>query len=379
MKVVGVGSRSLKPVVVPGSKVRVRVVSGGSGKKKNDGGGDENSEGEEEGALALNRGFSLPYNSQLELNENFTIAFWYRPQTEEEGGGTGEHCLIDRSVTMEFDGSMTLKQIRLGVLWESGAAAASSGGDGGEEEGEGRERWGTLSLGMGNAEMGTGVELSKEKAIKAGEWQHLAVTVSGSDVVLLVNGGVAARGDFSGARLGAPNNCPVSFGVDSSGGSQAKGWVHDLRLASVGRSELEVRNGMQEKLPAAGGNEVTSKYQVAIRFRSVAEAKINLGSLGDQLRPRFGSLASFMDSFVEAAEVTIDTDVPKLPGASSREVWGWKVQLRPIWDLDSIPNSDVEKLRREYCVGGLKHDEALVKYANEVCLKKNLDTSMILR
>jgi hypothetical protein len=324
---VGVSDRSRKPIVVPGEEVTIRVVPGEPEKEEAGSGGGG-------GSLVLgdkSHGFDLPYCDKIELVSSYTIEMWIKPDTPARTELV--QCLIDRTANLAFDGSMTLRQIKLIVKWDADLV----------ENGE--EASGHLNLNMGNAEMGTGVDLGvggdgKAGQLKSGAWTHVAITVGGGEVGLFVNGEIASRGVFEGNRLGAPNNASVAFGHDSDGTSLFKGRMRDLKICGSCKTVEDVRGGMW------GGNEHI--YTVNLRFDSAEAAVRNQGTEPD-IKPIF------------VGGLSIDAGGDPLP-QKSKEVHGWHVQLRPVWAVESVPASEVERLSREYCVGNLKHDEALVKY-----------------
>ena len=203
------------------------------------------------------------------------------------------------------------------------------------------------NLVMGNAEMGHGLYLNGS-GVKVGMWNHLALTMDGNGAKVYLNGFDAARGSFEGTRMGAP------MGGDLAVGGDFAGYVWNLKAWNRSLSEAEVK--MESDGTAEGSTGI---------FRCLFAKE---GGEGDPGRWMMG--AGIWDAGVQGV---VDTE------KAGKKDFEWRCVMVPSLGVDSVGPEEMEKLKAEYCVVSLKHDEALVRYANEICVKKMLDTASILR
>jgi len=315
VEVVGENDKSTKAIVMPGNSVTLTVDPGEEGEA-----GKSGKDFDWKGAFKFEPGitFNVPYREQEEFNADFSTCMWFKAGNEDEV--LTSTSLFARKYSMD---GMNLIQFDVILVNAS-----------------------TFNVVMGNAEMVSGISVGGQ-GVKVGIWNHVALTVGGEDVSVFLNGTMVGREKFVGTRMGAP------MGGDMVVGSEFEGYIWNLKAWNRCLTEAEVKAEGEFGALEVGS---TGAFQLLVTEEA--------GEVG-----RWMGASKW------------DAEAEKIGGGEeeAKKEYSWKCSLIPVYDVDSVGKEEMQKLRKEYCVSTLKHDEALVKYANEICVKKMLDTSSILR
>ena len=216
-------------------------------------------------------------------------------------------------------------------------------------------------------------------AIPMGKWFHFAMVINGSTLQYLVNGYVihtssirSTRSQSMGSSIEIGYESVMVDGIDDPRATKyLDGYLHDMRVWNVSRTTTEILNFKDNELqlPTTG---------LQINWTKNEDDLISSG--GQLLLNRI--VNSSMQNVIQQENVTWDSDVEscRLPVGSS---YGAKILVKPIFSVASVMNHtkmalDLKILMEKYNAGMLKHDMALVKYIDEIAVRKNYTLDQVL-
>lgn len=99
----------------------------------------------------------------------------------------------------------------------------------------------------GIASCANGTQVTESIAdLVVGQWQHVAVTLSGGTLRLFING--TEDNMITGSQAPLPTTTPISVGRQSGGGLAYNGLIDELRIWNVARTEAELQAAMSIRL-----------------------------------------------------------------------------------------------------------------------------------
>jgi hypothetical protein len=283
---------------------------------------------------------TIPYTPALECMGDFTVETWVYPSPF-LAAEIAEVPIITRGTNMD---GLLLSQFSL-QLGKAGVCGNT-----------------TAVFSMMNAGLEEGVCLHGG-SVPRGTWTHLAVTIQGSAITLYVNGMQEATRTFTGERLSSMEGDMLAA-KDATGAHFFVGSLYDLRLWDEARNIDDIVQGKSSL--ADKSNE-----------HLLLNLPLNDAGVTDQARDRAND-----DLMYPMATCIWDGSVPA-PVMPEGVTWGFKAYVRPIFTVQRALHSglfqeEYDELNRKYTSGDLSHDFALVRYVNDVALRKRMDTNQLL-
>ena len=361
LRIVGVGDRSTKGIVIEGDEVEISVVTDSGEQQETDDLRTQDADAWR-GALRLqaSTGLAIPYSHDVDFLGDFSLCMWFRVESADDNPGTT--CLICREAG--FGDADVFTQFKVSI-----------------SHGSSKERM-NLELVMGNAEAspGDGCRMVIRDLVSVGRWTNFLLKAEGSKIYLSggdqVRASSSSRGiitvdsQFDGERMGPPMNADITIGESFSGHiAELKGWSRALtyseqRMAILGKS-------------LDGGGEI-----FAFPMRNLAAPLENRVPGPVKLAGKGSNAGNLLSWFVDAGVEEIRADGragTEVDGRADCSYFGWKCEMKPVYALEGISEEERNLLELDYRVGSLKHDEALVRYVNVISVKKGFDTGTILR